>query len=438
MEKLNKKLWKQKGIWLLSLAVFFYLTYNAANYFTIWRAKTEIIPHIMFQWEHKIPLIPWTIIPYWTENLFYGLAILLAINSKQLKTLGKRLFATQIICVLGFLLFPLQQINVINRPEVQGFFGWWFDSLMKFDHPYNQAPSLHIALLVVLWTFYTERFSKKWHWLISIWSLFIGASVLTTWQHHFIDIPAGMLAGALAIWIFPNHIQSPLYVPKLAKNWKWFAVYFTVSIILIMIAIVNKSTWLWLLYPAFSLLIVACNYGFFGKKGFPKQKNGNYSLSQWILFLPYIFIAKINSKIWTRKNNPYDKVLPNLFLGSIPNAKNARQFKSLVDCCAEIPFNGHKAMNYYPNYLLDMTPLSLDECEHAANTINKAIRNGDTLVFCALGYSRSAASLVSYLVIYRNYSINQAIQQIKKARKDIVLNKEQIKILRRLTWKYPY
>ena len=166
MEKLNKKLWKQKGIWLLSLAVFFYLTYNAANYFTIWRAKTEIIPHIMFQWEHKIPLIPWTIIPYWTENLFYGLAILLTVNSKQLKTLGKRLFATQIICVLGFLLFPLQQINVISRPEIQGFFGWWFDSLMKFDHPYNQAPSLHIALLVVLWTFYTERFSKKWHWLI--------------------------------------------------------------------------------------------------------------------------------------------------------------------------------------------------------------------------------------------------------------------------------
>ena len=203
MNTASKSLWQQKGIWLISLAIFFYATYNTANYITIWRAKTEIIPHIMFQWEHSIPLIPWTIIPYWTENLFYGLAILLAINFQQLNTLGKRLLTTQIICVIGFLSFPLQQINILNRPEVGGFFGWWFDSLMKFDHPYNQAPSLHISLLVVLWSFYSERLSRKWHWPINIWAILIGVSVLTTWQHHFIDIPSGILAGALAIWCFP-------------------------------------------------------------------------------------------------------------------------------------------------------------------------------------------------------------------------------------------
>ncbi len=427
----SKSLWQQKGIWLISLAIFFYATYNAANYITIWRAKTEIIPHIMFQWEHSIPLIPWTIIPYWTENLFYGLAILLTINFQQLNTLGKRLLTTQIICVIGFLSFPLQQINILSRPEIGGFFGWWFDSLMKFDHPYNQAPSLHIALLVVLWSFYSERLSKKWHWLINIWSILIGASVLTTWQHHFIDIPSGILAGALAIWCFPSHQSSPLSITKYAKNWRWFSVYLISALVVFFIAMIEKSIWLWLLYPAFSLFIVALNYGVFGKNGFPKQSNGKYELSQWILFLPYILIARVNSYLWTRKINPYDEVLPNLYIGSIPSAASKiESFESVVDCCTEIPFDGCHINHYYPNFLLDMTPLSLAECQQSADIINIALSNGKTLVFCALGYSRSATSIVAYLIIHQKYSLDEAINLLQKAHPHIVINDQQIKILK--------
>lgn len=432
MNTASKSLWQQKGIWLISLAIFFYATYNATNYITIWRAKTEIIPHIMFQWEHSIPLIPWTIIPYWTENLFYGLAILLAINFQQLNTLGKRLLTTQIICVIGFLSFPLQQINILNRPEVGGFFGWWFDSLMKFDHPYNQAPSLHIALLVVLWSFYSERFSRKWHWPINIWAILIGVSVLTTWQHHFIDIPSGILAGALAIWCFPSHQSSPLTVKKFAKNWRWFSIYFISALALCFIALVFQSIWLWLLYPAFSLLIVALNYGIFGKYGFPKQPNGQYALSQWILFLPYIFIARINSYLWTRQINPYNEILPNLYIGSIPNlVSKIQSFDSIVDCCAEIPFNSHHIRHYYPNFLLDMTPLSLTECQQSADIIQHALMNGQTLVFCALGYSRSATSILAYLIIHQKYSLDDAMVLLRKARPNSVISEKQMNILRK-------
>lgn len=438
MKLKHKPLWQQKAVWLVFLAIFFYLTYNTANYVTIWRAQTEIIPYIMFQWEHKISLIPWTIIPYWSENLFYGLAILLAINGSQLNTLGKRLLITQIICVTGFLLFPLQQINILSRPEIGGFFGWWFDSLMKFDHPYNQAPSLHIALLMVLWTFYTQRFAKKWHWLINIWSFLIGASVLTTWQHHFIDIPAGMLAGSLAIWCFPEDQKSPLSTRPFVKNWYWCGFYSTLSLSLALIALVNQHIWLWFLYPAFSLFIVSLNYGFFGKNGFPKLANGHYSFSQWVLFLPYIIIAIINSKAWTRKNNHYDAILPDLYVGSIPRkSTDLAQFASLVDCCAEIPFNGNQIKHYFPNYLLDMTPLSASECETSADIIHQALSEGQTLVYCALGYSRSVTSILAYLMKYQNYSVEDAIEQVKKARTDIVIKAQQIQILKDIKWNYP-
>ena len=32
-----------------------------------------------------------------------------------------------------------------------------FDALAGFDKPFNQAPSLHIALLVILWELYARQ-----------------------------------------------------------------------------------------------------------------------------------------------------------------------------------------------------------------------------------------------------------------------------------------
>ncbi|EIH42154.1 hypothetical protein EC970259_A0138 [Escherichia coli 99.0741] len=48
--------------WLMVLAPFFFLTYGMTNQFT---AGRENISSLVFDWEHRIPLIPLTIIPYW-------------------------------------------------------------------------------------------------------------------------------------------------------------------------------------------------------------------------------------------------------------------------------------------------------------------------------------------------------------------------------------
>ena len=45
---------------------------------------------------------------------------------------------------------------------------------MGFDKPYNQAPSLHIALLVVLWVCYARYASGAWRWLLHGWFALIG------------------------------------------------------------------------------------------------------------------------------------------------------------------------------------------------------------------------------------------------------------------------
>ena len=430
----KKRLWVYKIVGLCALTLFFYVTYNFANQMTLLRAENEVIPYIMFAWESKIPLIPWTIIPYWSENLLYGLAVLLASNFRQLKTLLKQLFSVQIICVIGFLLVPLQQINIALRPEIGGFFGWWFDELMKFDLPYNQAPSLHISLLVILWVFYDQIVPKRWHWLMHIWALLIGVSVLTTWQHHFIDIPAGILAGSLAIWCFPADRKSPLSQlwQKKPYRWKWALLYLGISLLALSIALLFRGIYLWLLYIAFSFLLVSFNYAIFGKKGFPKELNGRYQLTSWILFLPYILAAKLNARIWTRDNQAYDRVIEGLYLGAMPKKQeDIKGFSSAVDCCVEIPFSLHIA-HYYPNYCLDMTVLSIKECRDSAITIHQALLQGKTFVFCALGYSRSATAVASYLMIYENHTLEMALQLILKSRKGVVISVHQQRLLKEL------
>ncbi|MHC5226294.1 phosphatase PAP2/dual specificity phosphatase family protein [Ignatzschineria sp. LJL83] len=434
----KKRLWVYKIAGLCALILFFYVTYNFANQMTLLRAKNEVIPHVMFAWESNIPLIPWTIIPYWSENLLYGLAVLLACNLRQLKTLLKQLFSVQIICVLGFLLVPLQQINITLRPEIGGFFGWWFDELMKFDLPYNQAPSLHISLLVILWVFYNKIVPRRWQWLMHIWALLIGVSVLTTWQHHFIDIPAGVLAGSLAIWCFPADRKSPLNQLWQKKpyrwpcRWKWALLYFGISALALSIALWLQSIYLWLLYISFSFLLVSFNYAIFGKNGFPKESNGRYQLTNGILFFPYILVAKLNARIWTRDNQAYDRVIEGLYLGAMPRKQaGITEFSSAVDCCVEIPFSLEVA-HYYPNYCLDMTALSVQECRDSAMTIHQALRQGKTFVFCALGYSRSATAIASYLMIYENHTLEMALQLILQSRKGVVISVYQQRLLKEL------
>lgn len=168
--------WKRGIVVLLCLAPIFFLTYGAANHYA---ASLSNVPSLAFAWEKHIPLWPWTIVPYWSIDLFYGLSLLLCWSRFELRQQALRLFSAQIIAVTCFVLWPLK--FSFERPQLDGFFGVWFDVLMGFDKPFNQAPSLHIVLLLILWDFYRRHAPQRWVWLVHLWCFLIGLSVLTTW-----------------------------------------------------------------------------------------------------------------------------------------------------------------------------------------------------------------------------------------------------------------
>ena len=416
-----------KCICLGGLSVFFFASYNLANWFTANRLN---VGSFVFSWESSIPLWPWTIIPYWSIDLMYGLAILLVNTKQSLKTLCLRLLSAQIICVLCFFIFPLK--FSFTRPPLDGFLGLWFDVLMGFDKPFNQAPSLHITLLVILWQFYTNYLRcTVVRYLLNSWCFLIAVSVLTTWQHHFFDIPTGLWVGCFCIWLWPEHDSSPLKNNSFPKHYTWAGIYFILFLLSLSLAIYYNSWGLWLLWLAGAFYLVSLNYLQVGAIGFQKQANGHFHLPITILYLPYFMIMWLNSRIWTLKNNPFDLITDNVYLGRIPDKKTlqAKAFASIVDLCAELPitqFNGQ----YRLIPVLDMTPLSIEQCQQAAQTIEQYHNQGSVLICCALGYSRSATAVVAWLLLTaRATTVKDAINQVKACRNTVVISTQQQQIL---------
>ena len=191
--------WKRAAAWLVLLGPLFYATYGFANWWATTRAN---VPSMAFEWERHVPFWPWTIFPYWTINAFYALSLFLARSRHALDRHALRLLTATLVACTCFVLWPLH--FSFGQPPVDGAPAFLFNALRGFDQPFNQAPSLHIALAVILWDWYRQFIRPLWARLVlHVWAFAICASVLTTWQHHFIDIPTGALLGLFCVWLWP-------------------------------------------------------------------------------------------------------------------------------------------------------------------------------------------------------------------------------------------
>lgn len=411
--------WRRALVWLALLGPFFFASYGFAN----WMAgRHAALPVMAFAWETRIPFVPWTIVPYWSIDLFYAISFFLCRRRLELDRHALRLFSAQLIAVTCFLLWPLR--FSFERPEIGGVFGWLFDVLLGFDKPFNQAPSLHIVLLIVLWVKFAQYLHGVWRWGLHVWALLIGVSVLTTFQHHFIDIPTGLLAGWLCVWLWPEQGTPPLHAWRTtqdAKRWRLAGLYLLGAALLLVPVILLRGVALWLLWPVVSLLLVALAYAGLGTAVFQKRADGRLTMASRWLLAPYLGAAWINSRLWTRRAPQPVPVMDGVWLGRIPSEALAAPLVGVVDACAELSCRAQGAA-YASAPMLDLVVPAPEQLREAAERIECLRARGPLLVCCALGYSRSAASVATWLLRSgRAADADSAVAIVRAARAGIVL-----------------
>jgi protein-tyrosine phosphatase len=421
--------WRRALAWLAVLGPFFFASYGFANWLASRRAE---VGAIAFGWESNIPFLPWTIVPYWSIDALYALSVFVCASRRELDAHAWRLLLAQVVAVACFLLFPLRFTFV--RPETDGFFGWMFDLLMGFDKPFNQAPSLHIALLVILWPLYLRHAGTASRWAVNAWFILIGASVLTTYQHHFIDIPTGALAGLLCLWLIPDQGASPLAAARLSgdpRRRQLAGRYAAGALVAAALALWLGGWALWLLWPAGSLAMVAGIYAFLDEKAFQKAADGSMNAAVRWLLAPYLAGAWLNSRWWTRSSQLACTVVPGLLIGRVPTRaeREAQGIRSVVDMSAELPCAA-TGVQYISVPQLDLTAPSAGQLERAVRAIDTAMADGPVLVCCALGFSRSAAAIAAWLVASgRAIGAAEAVEQVRRARPAAVLGPELLAVL---------
>jgi len=162
----------------------------------------------------------------------------------------------------------------------------------------------------------------------------------------------------------------------------------------------------------------------FGKQG------ASLPWRSWMVFGPYLLGARLNVWAWTRNLPCGVEVLDGVFLGSQPDAESMNRYHiaTVVDLGSELPLRARlPALRSLP--MLDLLPPGRAALASAAEAIEQSRQQGSVWVCCALGFSRSAASVAAWLILYRGYSVDNAFLQIQRVRPQVVLKPETLATL---------
>jgi membrane-associated phospholipid phosphatase len=416
-------LWKRGALWLAFLGPFFFITYGWLNVMTSHRADV----HVMVEsWEHLIPFVPWLMLPYMSIDAFYAASLFMFKKRAGLDKHALRLLLATIISLFGFWLYPLQFSFAV--PKAEGFNGLLQTLLLGFDKPYNQAPSLHISLLIILWVVYANSLAGFAKWALHVWFVAIAASVLLVYQHHFVDVWTGALVGVVCLYLIPTQPFKWRFSKPTARQVTLGTRYFIGAIVAVLIAQKGHlSFWpnVALVWVSVALGLVAIAYFGLGATVFQRYKGNIAWPAKWLL-APYLLGSWVSYRLHTKRKPLPTHIHHNVWLGPFPRPlvkQMGVQWKGVLDLTTE--FSASHLTPVLSKYVpvLDLTPPTPTVLVKAVRWLDYAQEHGNVLVHCALGLSRSASVVVCWL-LWRGYANNvqQAVAIINQKNKAVLLS----------------
>ena len=417
--------------WAVGASVYFLAVYYGCNWLA---SQWTGLPSLYFGWERRIPFVPAMIVPYISEDAFFFIAPFLCLSLTELRRHGIRLMLAINIAAVFFLLFPLRM--GFGHPRVGGAYGLLFDLVAGFDRPFNLVPSLHLALLVLLWVIYSRHTRGALRAVVQGWFVLIGLSTLMTRQHHVIDVVMGLALGGLCVYLVPDGVEHGV---RSERNGRVGTLYVFGSAACLLSAWWFRPLGLFMLWPAIALAIVAGAYFGLGPSIFRKAE-GHIPHRVRLLLGPYLLGAWISARLYRGARDEPCQIAPGVLIGGWPDRASARRLvaggvTAVLDLTAE--FSDPVVLRYGVAYrnipVLDLTPPTRKQLEEAVQFIDEHVRNGPVYVHCALGRWRSACVAVAYLLTSGSArDVDEAVAMTRAARPGAMARAGRLGVLRGL------
>ena len=406
------------------LSTLFLVVYGSTNALASLRHH---VPTAAFEWERALPFVPALIIPYMSIDLFFVAAPFLCRTDTERRTLAARIAAAILIAGACFLLFPLR--FAFDRPPAGGVLGVIFNHFRELDQPFNQLPSLHIALCALLAPVYLRRSKPALRAALALWFLLIALSAVLTYQHHTIDVLGGLFLAAFCFHFFQDRPLRTTSPPAAANH--RVAWYYLTGAILCVAAIPFAFSYTWpFLWPASSLAFTAAAYFGLGP-GIFRKTDGRLPVTAWLLFWPVLLGHRLSLIWYARQCRPWDQLTGTLWIGRTLSPAEARRavdagVSAVLDLTAEFsepaPF---RSLNYLHLPILDLTAPSPAQLDLAVAFLRDQPDDAVVYIHCKIGYSRTAAVAGAYLLASgRAADAPSAIALLRAARPSIVIRSE--------------
>lgn len=335
--------------------------------------------------DAAIPFMPWMVLPYASSGLLFTLVFFLARTNEQLRVVSRRLSLATMAGSLVFALAPAR--FTLARPTVADalpalLFRW----LDRVDAPYNQLPSLHVAYCVVIWLALRRMYAGNARLVLGAWLALVGASTLFTWQHHLLDVGAGLLLGAAA-GMLVRHGRTSRHAVAFH--------YALLAGILLLVGVFALHSWL-LAYAAASLLLVAAAY----RAGRPQsllKRAGRHPAAAWLSYWPYLLGYRLTwalVRLRERGRPAFYQHTPGVWIGRRLTQPEARRLPAgchVIDLCGELAeCPSLRGERYRCLPLLDLQAPRPSQLRAVLAELERHRRAGAPVyVHCAMGYSRS-------------------------------------------------
>ncbi len=406
---------KERSVWLLYLGALFFILYGSANQYAFLTSPHE---SFFMQWEENIPFIEIFIIPYMSSDILFAIALLLTQTRFELRVLALRIFITMTFSVFVFVLYPLQFSFV--KPETSNF----LFSMLELDLAYNQMPSLHISLAIVLWFSMKEHISNIFiKSFLAFWFILICLSTLFVYQHHFIDIPTGAVVGFTVVYLISSkkktYLTSRFMTPRSLK----MSLYYLIGVLISIILYFNFNSFIFI-YLFLTALSISFIYAF-GFNLLLTNEKSKPNIFQKILFAPYFIASYFSWNYYKNKIDFKSQLNDNIYFGRQATKEEYKELealgiKTIINLANDQQFHKTNIKEIrYP--LLDMTMQDPVILHQIIKTIEKH-SNEKIYIHCTLGMSRSILAISSYL-LYKKKSINEVNEIMNKLRPIYVKSK---------------